>query len=50
VEVIKLASTLSVEKTIVFNCSGRGDKDLFIVTNALNDQGFRAFLGDQVTD
>ncbi len=50
VEVIKLASTLSVEKTIVFNCSGRGDKDLFIVTKALNDQGFRAFLGDQVTD
>mgnify|MGYP002629758399 CR=1 FL=1 len=50
VEVIKLAATLSVEKTIVFNCSGRGDKDLFIVSKALNDQGFRDFLGDQVTD
>ncbi len=30
-EVIKLAPTLSKNKVIVFNCSGRGDKDLFIV-------------------
>ncbi|MBI5134789.1 tryptophan synthase subunit beta [Candidatus Uhrbacteria bacterium] len=31
-QVIKLAPTLSKDKIIVFNCSGRGDKDLFIVS------------------
>jgi tryptophan synthase beta chain len=30
-EVIKMAPKLSKDKVIVFNCSGRGDKDLFIV-------------------
>lgn len=30
-EAIKLAPTLSPEKTIVINCSGRGDKDIFIL-------------------
>ncbi len=31
-ETIKLAPTLSKNKIIVFNCSGRGDKDFHIVT------------------
>ncbi|MBL4694145.1 tryptophan synthase subunit beta, partial [Candidatus Gracilibacteria bacterium] len=30
-EAIKLAPTLSPDKTIVINCSGRGDKDIFIL-------------------
>lgn len=47
-EVIKLAPTLEQDKVIVFNCSGRGDKDLFIVTEALGDKGFQAFLKDKV--
>lgn len=34
-EVIKLAPKLSKNKKIVFNCSGRGDKDYFIVTKEL---------------
>lgn len=35
-EVIKLAPKLSKDKTIVFNCSGRGDKDLFILSKKFN--------------
>lgn len=47
-EVIKLAPQLSSDKIIVFNCSGRGDKDLFIVTKAMKDAGFREFLEDEL--
>jgi tryptophan synthase beta chain len=47
-EVIKLAPTLSKDQIVVFNCSGRGDKDLFIVTKALQDEGFQTFLKDQI--
>ena len=46
-EVIKLAPKLSKNKTIVFNCSGRGDKDLFIVTKKLKDKNFKEFLKKQ---
>ena len=45
---IKLAPTLPKSKVIVVNLSGRGDKDLFIVTKALNDEGFENFLRSQV--
>lgn len=37
-EVIKLAPKLAKDKIIVFNCSGRGDKDLFIVSKIFNFQ------------
>jgi len=47
-EVIKLAPSLEPDQVIVFNCSGRGDKDLFIVTKALEDKGFQEFLEAQV--
>ena len=47
-ETIKLAPTLSKDKVIVFNCSGRGDKDLFIVTKKLKDKGFKQFLKSQI--
>lgn len=43
-EVIKLAPKLSKNKVIVVNCSGRGDKDLFIVTKRLKDKNFKEFL------
>ncbi len=43
-EVIKLAPTLSKHKIIVFNCSGRGDKDLFITTQHFDKENFNAFL------
>lgn len=44
VEVIKLAPTLSKDKVIVFNLSGRGDKDLFITTQHLDKENFNQFL------
>lgn len=44
---IKLAKTLPKNKTIVMNCSGRGDKDLFIVTKKLGDKNFADFLKRQ---
>lgn len=43
-EAIKLAPTLNAEQTIVVNCSGRGDKDLFIV--AKEDPDFLNYLKD----
>lgn len=46
-EAIALAPTLDTEKIIVVNCSGRGDKDLFIVTKAFQDQKFYDFLQEQ---
>lgn len=42
--VIKLASTLSKDKIIVFNCSGRGDKDLFITSQYFDKENFNQFL------
>lgn len=41
---IKLAPTLSKNKTMVINLSGRGDKDLFIVAKAFQDKKFYQFL------
>ena len=41
---VRLAPTLGKDKIIVVNISGRGDKDLFIVTKALGDKGFIEFL------
>lgn len=35
-EVVKLAPRLPKDKIIVFNCSGRGDKDLFILNKKFN--------------
>lgn len=49
-EVIKLAPKLPKDKKIVFNCSGRGDKDLFIVTKALKDEEFKKFLKREIND
>lgn len=42
--VLKLAPTLSKEKIIVFNCSGRGDKDLFITSQYFDKENFNQFL------
>jgi tryptophan synthase beta chain len=43
-EVIKLAPKLKKDKVIVFNCSGRGDKDLFIVSQEFDKKNFNNFL------
>lgn len=45
---IKIAPTLSKDKIIVVNVSGRGDKDLFIIAKALKDKKFYQFLKKQV--
>jgi len=41
---LKLAKTLPKDKTIVVNLSGRGDKDLFILADYLQDKEFNNFL------
>lgn len=43
-EAVKLAPTLSKDKIIVVNLSGRGDKDIFIVAEALKDKEWREFI------
>ena len=47
---IKQALTLSKDKIIVVNLSGRGDKDLFIVAKALGDEKFMEFLKEYVKE
>jgi len=44
VEAIRLAPTLSTDKTIVVNLSGRGEKDLFIFGRHLSSSSFREFI------
>ncbi|PIT87591.1 MAG: tryptophan synthase subunit beta [Candidatus Magasanikbacteria bacterium CG10_big_fil_rev_8_21_14_0_10_40_10] len=41
---IKLAPTLAKDKIIVVNVSGRGDKDIFIVADALGDEDWKEYL------
>lgn len=47
---MKLAPTLPKNKTIVVNLSGRGDKDIFILTKAFKDKKFYEFMKDQVEE
>lgn len=47
---IKLAPTLSPNQTIVINLSGRGDKDIFILTKAFKDTNFYEFMKDMVEE
>jgi tryptophan synthase beta chain len=43
-EAIRLAPTLSKDKIIIVNLSGRGDKDIFIVAEALGDKKWKEYL------
>lgn len=47
---IKLASQLDKDKVIVVNMSGRGDKDIFIVAEALGDEKWKDFLKTKIID
>jgi tryptophan synthase beta chain len=47
-EAIRLAPTLSKEEVIVVNLSGRGDKDIFILAEAVGDEAFYKFLQREV--
>jgi tryptophan synthase beta chain len=48
-EAIKLAPKLDKNKVIVVNLSGRGDKDIFIIAEALKDVKWLEFLKSKVT-
>jgi tryptophan synthase beta chain len=43
----KLAKKLDKKKNIVVNLSGRGDKDIFIIAQALGDVKWRKFIKEQ---
>lgn len=47
---LKLAPTLSKDTVIVVNLSGRGDKDLFILTKAFKDKKFYEFMKERVAE
>jgi len=47
---IKIAPKLSKSKTIVVNLSGRGDKDIFILTKAFKDKKFYEFMKNLVEE
>lgn len=47
-EAIKLAPVLSKDKNIVVNVSGRGDKDIFITSKAIEPQKWFAFIDDEL--
>ncbi len=47
-ETIKLAPTLAPDKIIVVNLSGRGDKDIFIVAEALGDAKWKEYLKSRI--
>lgn len=47
---IKLAQTLPKDKIIVVNLSGRGDKDIFIVAQALKDKEWKEFIKRKIYD
>ncbi len=47
---VKLAPTLPKEKVIVVNLSGRGDKDIFILTKAFKDKKFYEFMERRVEE
>lgn len=46
-EAIKLAKKLSRNRIIVVNISGRGDKDLFITANKLDNKKWKKYLQEQ---
>ena len=49
-EAVKRAPRMRSDRIIVINLSGRGDKDIFIVAEALKDRAWLAFLKDKVKE
>ena len=41
---IKEAPTMGTDQIILINQSGRGDKDIFMIADALNDQQWKSFI------
>jgi tryptophan synthase beta chain len=48
VTALQEAPTLPPEAVLLINQSGRGDKDIFTIADALGDARWRAFLRDKV--
>ena len=48
VQVLKEAPRMGREDVILMNISGRGDKDIFTIADALGDERWRAFLRSKV--
>jgi len=44
VQALKEAPTLGPDAAILINQSGRGDKDIFTIASALEDEGWREFI------
>jgi len=44
---VRLAPKLSKNKIMIVNISGRADKDIFIVAEALNDKGWKEFIREK---
>jgi tryptophan synthase beta chain len=49
-EVMKRAPSLSKDEIIVANISGRGDKDIFIIAEALQDEEWREFIKNKAEE
>jgi tryptophan synthase beta chain len=49
-EVMKRAPSLSKDEIIVANISGRGDKDIFIIAEALEDKEWREFIKNKAEE
>ena len=47
-EAVKLAPTLSKDKIVVINLSGRGDKDLFIVAEKFGGDEWKKYLKSKI--
>jgi tryptophan synthase beta chain len=45
---LREASTMSADETVLVNLSGRGDKDIFTIADALQDENWKRFLTDKV--
>ena len=45
---VKIAPKLPQNKIVIINLSGRGDKDIFILTKAFQDEKFYKFMKDLV--
>ena len=44
---IKEAPTMGTDQIILINQSGRGDKDIFMIADALNDQQWKSFINSK---
>ena len=45
---LREAATMDPEQTVLINMSGRGDKDIFTIADALDDEKWKEFLRQKV--